>query len=438
MADYYPLLVRAISSLPQKTAEGRKAVYDRARTALMRQLRGVDPPLPEGEITRERMGLEEAIRRIEAEYAQDNEEPVVEEAPEPPASPAPPPVAPRPAEPPRERDAEAAPPPPEASARSERRGLPLRTREEESEEAADRRPPLRRGEVRSRSGAANGSGRRPTRKEGGPSWQKFMLWTLMVLVVLAGIAVAVINREAIFGGGGEPRPAAPAASSSSGEQPKNADRVAASSSEAARRVPTPPRATASGVGRAQLVEESTGSSTPQTFEGTITWKTETVNAGPGLPPDIALRGEITIPERQIALSFVLRRNTDSTLPVSHTIELDFKLPENFPFGGIANLVGVRMRPNPQAQGALLAGIPVRVNPTSYLLGLSQEPADRQRNLALLQGMPLIDTLFVYTNGKKAFMTFEKGMAGDQAFNDAFSAWGELMQRPEPPAQNNGG
>lgn len=437
MADYYPLLVRAISSLPQKTAEGRKAVYDRARTALMRQLRGVDPPLPEGEITRERMGLEEAIRRIEAEYAQDNEEPVVEEAPEPPAPPAPPPVAPRPAEPPRERDAEAAPPPPEASARSERRGLPLRTREEESEEAADRRPPLRRGEVRSRSGAANGSGRRPTRKEGGPSWQKFMLWTLMVLVVLAGIAVAVINREAIFGGG-EPRPAAPAASSSSGEQPKNADRVAASSSEAARRVPTPPRATASGVGRAQLVEESTGSSTPQTFEGTITWKTETVNAGPGLPPDIALRGEITIPERQIALSFVLRRNTDSTLPVSHTIELDFKLPENFPFGGIANLVGVRMRPNPQAQGALLAGIPVRVNPTSYLLGLSQEPADRQRNLALLQGMPLIDTLFVYTNGKKAFMTFEKGMAGDQAFNDAFSAWGELMQRPEPPAQNNGG
>lgn len=70
MADYYPLLVRAISSLPQKTGEGRRAVYDRARTALMRQLRGVDPPLPEGEITRERMSLEEAIRRLEADYAQ--------------------------------------------------------------------------------------------------------------------------------------------------------------------------------------------------------------------------------------------------------------------------------------------------------------------------------------------------------------------------------
>lgn len=460
MADYYPLLVRAISSLPQKTAESRRAVYDRARTALMRQLRSVDPPLPEGEITRERMGLEEAIRRLEAEHAQqDNTEPADDAGPEPsrPASPpAPAAVAATPV-PAASAPAAAAPPPPPARpplgdagnrvsamppdplARTERRSLPPRT-DDEDETPSDRRPPVRRGEVRSRS-AANGA-RRAGRAEGGPSWQKFSLWALVVLVVLGGIAFAVINRE-MFLGGGESRPAAaPTASSSSPDQPKSADRVTTTaSSDAARRAPAPTRTGAAGTARALLLEESPGNGTPQTFEGTVTWKTETVNAGPGLPPDIALRGDIVIPERQISMSFVLRRNTDQTLPASHTIEMGFKLPADFAFGGIASVMGVRMKPNQQAQGTPLAGLPVRVNPTFFLVGLSEAQADRQRNVALLQAYPWLDALFVYTNNKKAALAFEKGPVGEQAFNDAFSAWGELIQRPPPPAQTgqqNGG
>ncbi|MFS8036335.1 hypothetical protein ACI7BZ_05085 [Xanthobacter sp. AM11] len=453
MADYYPLLVRAISSLPQKTAENRRAVYDRARTALMRQLRSVDPPLPEGEITRERMGLEEAIRRLEAEHAQqDNAEPenagVDAFEPEPPpVETAPPAGRPAPPEPgPRTPPAAAssgtvppaAPSPADPLARTERRGLPPREPAEPDEAPADRRPPLRRGEVRSR-GAAAGA-RRNGRPEGGVSWQKFALWALLVLVVLGGIAFAVINRDMFLGG--ESRPVAQNAAPSP-DQPKSADRVtAASGGDAARRAPAPSRTGAAGTARAFLLEESPGTSTPQTFEGTVTWKTETVNAGPGLPPDIALRGDIVIPERQIAMSFVLRRNADQTLPASHTIEMSFKLPQDFAFGGIASVAGVRMKPNQQAQGTPLAGLPVRVNPTFFLVGLSEAAADRQRNVALLQAYPWLDTLFIYSNNKKAALTFEKGAVGEQAFNDAFSAWGELIQRPpaQPgqPGQPNGG
>src|SRR2546429_4076869 len=45
-------------------------LYERARTALVAQLRGMnDPPLTEAEITRERLALEEAIRKVEAEAA---------------------------------------------------------------------------------------------------------------------------------------------------------------------------------------------------------------------------------------------------------------------------------------------------------------------------------------------------------------------------------
>lgn len=71
MADYYPLIARAVAGLdPSASGESRRALYERARTALIAQLRGVQPALTEAEITRERLALEEAVRKVEAEAAQ--------------------------------------------------------------------------------------------------------------------------------------------------------------------------------------------------------------------------------------------------------------------------------------------------------------------------------------------------------------------------------
>ncbi len=71
MADYYPLIARAIAGLdPSAPGESRRALYERARSALIAQLRSVEPPLSEFEITRERLSLEEAVRKVESEAAQ--------------------------------------------------------------------------------------------------------------------------------------------------------------------------------------------------------------------------------------------------------------------------------------------------------------------------------------------------------------------------------
>src|ERR1700746_3927253 len=71
MADYYPLIARAIAGLdPNGPGESRRALYARARAALIAQLRNVQPPLSESEITRERLSLEEAARKVESEAAQ--------------------------------------------------------------------------------------------------------------------------------------------------------------------------------------------------------------------------------------------------------------------------------------------------------------------------------------------------------------------------------
>ena len=51
MADYYPLIAKAVTGLDKSTGEARWALYDRARSALLAQLRGVEPALSEPDIT---------------------------------------------------------------------------------------------------------------------------------------------------------------------------------------------------------------------------------------------------------------------------------------------------------------------------------------------------------------------------------------------------
>jgi hypothetical protein len=67
MADYYPLIARAVAGLPQNTHAARRALYNRARNALIAQLRDRTPTPGESDITRERRALEDAIQNVEAE-----------------------------------------------------------------------------------------------------------------------------------------------------------------------------------------------------------------------------------------------------------------------------------------------------------------------------------------------------------------------------------
>jgi hypothetical protein len=69
MADYYPLLAKAVAGLPDSTAEARRAIYERARGALFGQLRNLDPPVPEDAIEREAQALEVAVAQLETEIA---------------------------------------------------------------------------------------------------------------------------------------------------------------------------------------------------------------------------------------------------------------------------------------------------------------------------------------------------------------------------------
>jgi hypothetical protein len=67
VADFYPLMARAVAKLIDNTAEARQALYARARATLLEELRDQNPPLAESEIVWQRLALEEAIRKVERE-----------------------------------------------------------------------------------------------------------------------------------------------------------------------------------------------------------------------------------------------------------------------------------------------------------------------------------------------------------------------------------
>ena len=67
MADYYSLIARAVSRLPDKTDEARRAIYERARTALQESSRTLE--ISEAELANAQFALEAAIRRVEQDVA---------------------------------------------------------------------------------------------------------------------------------------------------------------------------------------------------------------------------------------------------------------------------------------------------------------------------------------------------------------------------------
>ena len=62
MADYFPVLEKALARLPSNNGESRRAMYERARVALVEQLRGM---VTDTQLIKEQMDLERAIRRLE-------------------------------------------------------------------------------------------------------------------------------------------------------------------------------------------------------------------------------------------------------------------------------------------------------------------------------------------------------------------------------------
>ena len=443
MADYYPLIARAVSGLEKNTAENRRALYDRARAALVSQLRGVQPALDETDITRERLGLEEAIRKVEAEASKRPRADTPEPEPQPrsgvsePSS-----LRDRGLRDFRETVAEAeglgsASAEAKRAAQATYEAMPV----ELAPDVVERPAPLEQAPVPEPAPVEEAPpdagtyvppeppaegyeeedkyARRPARSYVG------LVKLFILLVVLSGIAGAaywqrheITSVIASFRSQPAPKPAETAQPAA---KPKIADRIGQTGETAPDTANAPAAAVAQKV---VLYDEDPNDPQGKRYVGSALWRTETVSPGPGLAPELAVRADIEIPERKLRMTWSLRRNTDKALPASHTIEIMFTLPADFPEGGIGNVPGVLMKQNEQARGVPLAGLAVKVTNGYFLIGLSAVDVDVQRNIQLLKERDWFDIPVVYTSGKRAILAMEKGAPGTRVFEEAFRAWGQ--------------
>ncbi len=542
MADYYPLIARAIAGLdPNAPGESRRALYERARAALIAQLRGVQPPLSESEITRERLALEEAVRKVESEAAQRAREasrgaaagspragdalrrgsartadagapPSAQPGPSPDqaASQAPRPRPPSPAPPRNERppfggEAPDAPrargprgdvPPPQSSppqraqpqlgmqdpqlpparerATGPRRGAegnaapqtpgmrgfrditadvddlgkaaaqanraarktyanvpaPDPDLQGEDERDADVEAPYSYDEAieeaeryalpsQPASRSRVGVDREPKKRARGATFPFKTLIAIGIVLILVGAGLlwgkTIVASVTNMFKSSAPVVEAPKDSGTPLAKPKIPDRIGqAPSSEDVAPVAQ----------QVVLYDEDSANPKGKPYIGTVVWRTEQIKATATQKADIAVRADIEIPDRKFKMTMSFRRNTDPSLPASHTAELTFILPPDFSGGGVGSVPGLFMKSNEQARGVPLAGLAVKVTDGFFLIGLSSVDADRARNIQLLKERSWFDVPLVYTNGHRAIIAIEKGAPGDRAFNDAFAQWGD--------------
>ena len=538
MADYYPLIARAIAGLdPSAPGESRRALYERARAALIAQLRSVQPPLSESEITRERLSLEEAVRKVESEAAQrardasrpagsapratssadafrranarppeggaadappsaprprpsppsrEQRPPLGQDDPQrPPRRPEPPPMAPRPQPPqlpmqdpvlpptrertgaPRRGPDNSAPQMPQPpgmrgfrdiaadaddlgraaatanrNARKTYANVPSPSPEfdriepgmenrgadpeapysyDESLEEADRYaaqpqqmppPPPQRSRI--------GGDREPKKRaRSGAVFPFKSAIAIGIVLILVGAGIlwgkSVVTAVSGLFKSSPSVAEAPRDSGAPQSRPKIPDRVGQPSSS---------DNVAPVAQRVVLYDEDPGDPKGKQYVGSVIWRTEQIKATGNAKPDIAVRADIDIPDRKFKMTMSFRRNTDTSLPASHTAELTFILPQDFTGGGVGNVPGILMKSNEQARGTPLAGLAVKVTDGFFLVGLSNVEGDRTRNLQLLKERSWFDVPLVYVNQRRAIIAIEKGAPGERAFNDAFAAWGE--------------
>ena len=440
MADYYQLIARAVNTLPNNSPETRDAIYERARRALVKQLRVLEPPVSEEDIERETKSLEEAIAQLEFETALASPADLGKKPKEPqtsaltssnetkPEAPAMDTSIPHENEPPpftteiaKIKSGEAwlnPPSPPEQPGPPAPEPAPdLQAMEDPAEEAKPKE----------------------TARPVAPSVEenKKSSTRILILAAVAGLVIASVAGTALWlkqnpddparkpridgVANTETRPAqgkiseradapppppitniTPAKSASAEPTAPNADKPVLN-------IPSVPRS-------ALLIEAPEEPSRIKTYVGTVTWSTNSKTSSSGTIT--VMHGDVVIEDADLKFSFNLQKNDDPNFPADLLMDLRFNTGAQSKVKAVKDMNMPEMRQQDTAQGEPLKGGVVAITPTVYLAGLSRVDREKTRNSELLIQRGWFDLPMTLGDGRAAKLTIEKGQSGENALSEA--------------------
>lgn len=431
MPDYASILRRSISALPDPTPEMRDAVYQRARAALARQLTAVEPPLSTREIESQHRELEQAVSRVEADYAPEEAERAE-------------------VLPPAEEEVYYAAPQAPSKAYQAEQPKPSAPAERAGQEDGD-----------------EDDGDDFDEEDGKPSRLPRLAAAAVLVVVVLGLgAFGYAKRDSIFGSSGNetvsvvdatptsidgstPPPTidelAAADPDKVGDRLTNGSEPPAPAPEVALATPETPAVLPSDGAPAAplpsepatLQEEQTAALSPaddqgivaqraiyyfqgaegspgRAVEGSVTWAQVTRDNAP------AVQATLRLAEPEVTTILTIYRNSDASLPASHMVEVEFQ--GALGSTAIQRVPALVLKTTEQARGEPLAGAAVPVTDNLFWIALSDDADEVSRNVTLLREGAWFDVPILFTDGTRALLTFEKGVPGDRVFQTVMAAW----------------
>lgn len=390
MADYYSLLARKIASLPASTPESRQAIYQLARKALYNQLRAIQPAVAEEIIATEGRALDDAIARIEGESLA--------------------------------AAARAAAPASPAAHAPQDDGAPAPRAPEQALAEAPARPEGKDGGKR--GGAFGGERQRPAAPQPKPRQGLNTGWRFLAI---AGVLALLVGLVAFAAWRFRERPedlakfGAQETAADANEKGKLGDRVGEEEPGGAGRKSSQPPLPVAQKAEFYVAYATQPDKVEHIYNGVVIWRLENLGGGDGAPVQPAIRGDVEFAEAKMKATILIQKNLDATLSASHTVNVSFKFAPGGDVKGVKAVGAIEMRRPDARMGERVAGIPVPINDTNFLIGLMRG-AMETRNLTLLRSPAIIDLPMQLSDGRMATINLEKGSSGDRVFSDAIDAW----------------
>ncbi|WP_336276927.1 hypothetical protein [Bartonella sp. CB178] len=139
--------------------------------------------------------------------------------------------------------------------------------------------------------------------------------------------------------------------------------------------------------------------------------------------ELAIRGDITIPDEGLLLRLILRRNTDSSFPAAYVMDVIFILSDKFSGKAITDVQALTFKASEQSIGqSLRRVVPAKIDDNFFLIALSGNHPFLGRNLQLMRELNWIRLTLIDKSGRVNELTFAKGPMGESIFNEAIEQW----------------